>query len=578
MRRLCAYTARVASKRILGWAIAIAFGSSVAVAGCATAVQPDDESTSGEGGDNTTASGGMNGVGGAGGSGVGGAGVGGTGGGPFPCGSDCSKISTGNPCLEAACNETTSMCEVVFVTAGTECDDGLYCTNGDSCQEGVCEGGPPNDCGDSAPDCNSIVCDEASRSCGVVPADEGTTCQLADLCVAGSTCQAGVCSGGAANDCFFTPVPNDCHVAVCNPVDGMCVAYPGNDGSACVDTAALCDVGKTCSLGNCIGGAPLDCSALTQGCFDGVCDAASGTCTTSAVMAGQQCAAATDECNIGICDNMTNCNGQPANEGGACDTDGCFVGQSCNTGSCQGGSEITTCINNDGCCPAICDLSNDDDCGCDFALISGETQLADPAITSLITANGHSFVLHDNNNAGVHTSNMALLNMYETIILQKHDRALSGAEVTNLTNWVQAGGRLLVTGYDSLGSPTDTGLAGVVNCLSPADGPFSTVLTVTNAVHPILQGPAQAFAPGFALTAGSSDHDTCQPGPGSVPLVSVTTSTKLIVTDNVGAGAGRVIYWSGNGPSTAVPEWTGTAGTQPDLQNLFVNVLDHMCQ
>jgi hypothetical protein len=304
---------------------------------------------------------------------------------------------------------------------------------------------------------------------------------------------------------------------------------------------------------------------------------ATGQCTQNPIMPGQQCADATDQCNTGICDTLGMCNPVPANEGQMCDTDGCFVGQTCASGSCTGGTQTTACVNNDDCCPNGCDLTNDDDCGCDFGLISDNTQLADPVVTGLLTANGHTFVLHDNNSTGVHTSNMALLSQYETIIMHQHDRVLSTTETTNLSAWIQAGGRLLVTGYDSLGSPTDANLASVVNCLSPADGPFGNALTVTNATHPIMQGPAQAFTLNAMLTAGSTDHDTCVPGPGSVQLMTVQgTSAKLLVTDNVGLG--RVIYWNGNGSSVGPPvDWI-SSGTQPDLQNLFINVIDHMCQ
>jgi hypothetical protein len=295
-----------------------------------------------------------------------------------------------------------------------------------------------------------------------------------------------------------------------------------------------------------------------------------------AIAPGQQCAEATDDCNTGICDTQGNCNPQPANEGQACDTDGCFVGQLCASGTCQGGNEITACGNADNCCPNGCDLNNDDDCGCDFALISDETQLDDSIITGLITANGHAFVVHNNNGTGTHTGNVTLLNTYKTIIWMTHDRVISTTEMNNLNTWIQAGGRLLVTGYDSLGSPTDANLASLVNCTGPGDGPFSGALTVTNASHPIMLGPAQVFTMSATMTAGSTDHDTCSPGTNAVQLVTVDSSSKLLVTDNVGQG--RVIYWNGNGSGSGpLPDWNGSAGTQPDLQNLFVNVLDHMC-
>jgi len=217
--------------------------------------------------------------------------------------------------------------------------------------------------------------------------------------------------------------------------------------------------------------------------------------------------------------------------------------------------------------------------GCHWALISQETQLGDTTITGLLTANGHTFDLYNSNTTGTHTSNATLIAMYQTIIFQKHDRVISATEQTVLQNFVNGGGRLLVTGYDSLGSPTDTLLASLLNCTGPADGPFSNVLSVVSATHPIMMGPAATFTVGMALTASSTDHDSCTPGGAAIRLVSVSgTSSKLQVTDNVGVGHGRVVYWNGNGSgSGALTDWTGAGGTQPALQNLFVNVLNHLC-
>ena len=253
------------------------------------------------------------------------------------------------------------------------------------------------------------------------------------------------------------------------------------------------------------------------------------------------------------------------------------VAPQCADGLDNDGDSLTDYPMDFGCTAA----SDDDESGCLFALISQETQFSDnTTITGMLTANGHSFTIYDNNGStGVHTSNMALLNMYNTIIFHEHDRVLGTTEATNLTAWVNAGGRLLVTGYDSLGSPTDSVLAGVVNCIGPGDGPFSGTLSVVNGTHPIMLGPAQAFPLGTALTAASTDHDQCSPGAGAIQLVTVGgTSSKLLVTDNVGGGTGKVLYWNGNG-STSGPlvDWLGTGGTQPDLQNLFVNVINHMC-
>jgi hypothetical protein len=120
-------------------------------------------------------------------------------------------------------------------------------------------------------------------------------------------------------------------------------------------------------------------------------------------------------------------------------------------------------------------------------------------------------------------------------------------------------------------------MASVVNCTGPGDGPFNNALTVVDATHPIMQGPAQAFTLNMSLTASSTDHDQCTPGNGATKLIDVSGSSKLVVTDNMGQG--KVIYWNGNGSGSGdLTDWNGAGGTQPDLQNLLVNVLDFMCQ
>src|SRR5690606_37136127 len=102
------------------------------------------------------------------------------------------------------------------------CDDGQFCTVTDTCDgTGVCVGEGLNDCGMSPPECQEVVCDEAAKACSTQNIPAGGACNTNDLCVVGATCDAfGQCSG-TPKDCFFAPVPNECHVAVCNPQNGM---------------------------------------------------------------------------------------------------------------------------------------------------------------------------------------------------------------------------------------------------------------------------------------------------------------------------------------------------------------------
>jgi hypothetical protein len=230
----------------------------------------------------------------------------------------------------------TKQCEVVPDTAGVPCDDGMFCTVSDACDgEGQCAGGGPNDCGMNPSICNEVVCDEGNQSCSEVPAQPGMPCQDPnDLCIKGATCNNGLCIGGTLDDCFFSPVPDDCHVAVCNPMNGMCEPQVGNEGLACTDLTDLCTVNKTCMAGLCQGGSPKNCSQLTMGCQLGVCDITSGQCVAQNLMNGDPC----DDLNP------------------------CSSGETCQNGSCAGGTPVTQCTPNDNCCPMGCNVNNDADC------------------------------------------------------------------------------------------------------------------------------------------------------------------------------------------------------------------------
>jgi hypothetical protein len=308
-------------------AVLVAAGAATGCAGTSDGDFSNDTST-------TTTTG----PGGSGGSATGGSGGSGTGASTSSaCGTDCSLINTPQ-CQVAQCNTQTKQCEVVNDEEGVACDDGLFCTISDSCSAGTCVGGPQNDCGMAPPQCTEVTCDESSQTCSSAPSMNGAACQDPnDLCVKGSTCSNGLCIGGQQDDCFFFPVPSDCHVATCNPMSGMCEAETGNENGPCNDSNDLCTVDKICdNMGMCGGGNPKNCSQLTQGCNLGVCDVNTGQCVTQAVMNGQ------------LCDDLN----------------GCTTGEICTNSTCAGGTPVTACTNNDGCCPSGCTQNNDTDCGC----------------------------------------------------------------------------------------------------------------------------------------------------------------------------------------------------------------------
>lgn len=312
---------------LLGFgALAVAIGQ-----GCSAETLPVDDDGASQGGAAAGAGGAHQG------------GDGGAGGVVGPCGQDCGAIATPQ-CYESVCNEgqhpgPVGQCVVVPVDGGT-CDDGAFCTTNDTCSGGVCVGGPPNDCGLRPGACDEVVCNESTDSCDLVAVANGAPCTSDDLCQVGTTCIGGACGGGTTKDCFFAPVPNECHVAVCNPTNGDCEPEPGNDGESCTDLSDLCTVGKTCASGSCTGGSPKDCSIMTQGCNVGICDTASGNCTP-----------------------------MPVGEGMACDDlNPCTTGEICTSGTCGGGTPVSQCIGGDLCCPMGCTEANDTDCGCTINL------------------------------------------------------------------------------------------------------------------------------------------------------------------------------------------------------------------
>jgi len=363
-------------KSWLSGMVLIGFGAvGLGWSGCAASevIEQDDGGPSGS---STSTSGG----GGNGGS----TGQGGDGGDPInnPCGEDCSLIDTPQ-CLKSVCNDgsypgAVGSCVVVPDDAGIACDDGQFCTVDDTCNGmGVCTGGPQNTCGMTGTPCEDITCDEDTDACGTTPLANGTACAPTDLCETGGTCTGGTCVG-TPKDCFFSPTPNECFVAQCNPMNGLCEPVIGNEGGSCTDQNDLCTENKTCASGVCTGGTPKDCSNLTQGCVNGVCDTATGQCITMPVMPGGNCAEGDGPCTQGICDMNGMCQPQAINEGMTCDdSNSCTTGETCTTGVCGGGSE-PACGLNDGCCPTGCTQAQDINCGCGTNL----------ALTATPTSNG----------------------------------------------------------------------------------------------------------------------------------------------------------------------------------------------
>jgi hypothetical protein len=162
-------------------------------------------------------------------------------------GVDCSHLD--DDCIVGACVD--GACEAQNTNEGGPCDDGVFCTTGETCTAGVCGGGTTTDCSelDDLP-CVSGFCNTETDACDT-QVNEGDSCDDGDPCTEGETCQAdGSCGGGTdvcVDDCITSL---DCGGAgqCCCKQQGRgggnrCVASQGCTGSNNVGDE-LCCIGQ----------------------------------------------------------------------------------------------------------------------------------------------------------------------------------------------------------------------------------------------------------------------------------------------------------------------------------------------
>ena len=265
---------------------------------------------------------------------------------------DCGD---GVACTVDSCNESTNACG--SSPSNALCSDGAFCNGAEICDaEDGCGPGAAVDCSGLDSFCADGVCNEATDSCGVSGLNEGEGCDDGNFCTVGDTCVAGVCTG-TARDCSDT---FECTVDSCSEATDSCL-HAGND-AACSDNV-FCNGAETCNVDSgCQSAAAPDCSGLDSACSDGVCDESADSCvaapinetagcddglfcTEGDVCTGGQCTGSArdcsdldDTCLAGVCSEATDsCTAQAANQGGGCDDgDVCTSNDQCNAGACQG--------------------------------------------------------------------------------------------------------------------------------------------------------------------------------------------------------------------------------------------------
>src|SRR5262249_41276812 len=132
-----------------------------------------------------------------------------------------------NVCTNDACN---GIAGCVHTNNTLPCDDGNACTYSDGCAAGACVGTPIT-CTDDQ--CNHRSCN-GTASCTVIPLPNGAACDDGNGCTqpGADTCQSGVCVGGPPVLCTAL---DQCHVAgTCSPATG-CSNPNAPNGTPCND-------------------------------------------------------------------------------------------------------------------------------------------------------------------------------------------------------------------------------------------------------------------------------------------------------------------------------------------------------
>ncbi|MFN2426118.1 MAG: dockerin type I domain-containing protein [Candidatus Binatia bacterium] len=272
-----------------------------------------------------------------------------------------------NDCTNDSCNEGSNSCKNTPANNGDPCDDGSFCTVDDTCQAGNCVA-QPRVCEDDN-SCTDDSCDEEGDLCAFVnnsaPCDDGL------FCTTGDTCGGGTCS-------VFLPTCDDANACTTDACDeGADSCSNTNNSNPCED-GLFCTVSDTCSGGTCGSGPARDCgdgnACTTDSCDEDAdsCDNDNNTnpcddglfCTESDVCAGGTCSGSAVDCGDGnvctddVCDETANACTNPANTDPCDDGLFCTANDTCADGACVAGP-VNDCDDGNGCTDDSCNEATD---------------------------------------------------------------------------------------------------------------------------------------------------------------------------------------------------------------------------
>jgi len=227
-------------------------------------------------------------------------------GGFWPSCASAAECDDGNPCTTDTCDATAG-CLHVNAPNGQACDDHDACTQTDACVAGTCVGTNPVVCPGADACHDAGTCNPTTGLCVRPARPDGTPCDDGSACTRPDVCQAGVCTG--TNPVVCT-APDQCHDAgICQPATGVCSSPARPDGAPCSDGNA-CTSGDACQAGACVSGSPVVCTASDSCHVAGVCNPLDGTCSNPARPDGTPCddgsvCTSGESCTGGVCGSGT---------------------------------------------------------------------------------------------------------------------------------------------------------------------------------------------------------------------------------------------------------------------------------
>ncbi len=263
------------------------------------------------------------------------------------CTTACTTPTACHTAAGATCATGVACVYPTTIADSTACDDGNACTTGETCHSGACNGGTAVSCNDSNP-CTDDSCDTVL---GCTNQNNTAACDDGNPCTSGDVCANGLCKSGATKDC--SAMTDQCNVGVCN-ASGACAKSPVTNNTACNDNLK-CTATDVCTNGVCTGSVD-SCGAQATACAEGTPPTC--TCNAGYVSSGGQCVPTTNECvpSPGPCVANATCNDPDSSPNDAvctCPTGFTGNGKTAGTGctqidNCVGnpcGAGLGTCVN-----------------------------------------------------------------------------------------------------------------------------------------------------------------------------------------------------------------------------------------